>query len=530
MPILAAFAVAAAATSLQAPSLDVVLDRVRQAVEISKFEALPAGYQSTGEATFFGEESDYSGIFTPAGSFVEQVTGPLGSVRAFEGKNAWEADWSGATRTLALRDRELLLASVAIQSGRWLAADSPFEMSVPEGAPPEGKILLDLKVRTGIHKTRLTIDRTTWLPISEAYEGTAGEAKTMFSDWRSTIAGKVPFRIESSEGGLTNTIRLERVEPTPTFVRSPFERLPWVAADTVFDASKTPEVEFRRAFTGHILVHPVLDGKDVGWFILDSGAGSMVIDPKIADEIKMPKVGKIPVVGIGGVLMGSFRKSATFTLGSATIRDLKFVEIDLSQLSAIFRTKIAGIAGYDVFRRSVVELGLKANRLEIHAPGSFKLAEGVWQPLILDGKHPIVEASYEGGRKGMFRLDTGASGTLTFGGALAAKLVEGRVTKPIMLGGVGGMMNAKVGAIDFFELAGYRFEKPEVTFMVDNRHALANEFLDGNIGQDLLLPFTLVFDYGAERIAFVQTGVAPELRRSSGRWPVPGLAWAGARE
>lgn len=520
MPILAAIAAAASLHTLQAPAVGVVLDRVRQAVEFSKFDAQPGGYQSAGKATFFGEESVYSGIFTPAGPFTEHVAGPLGSVQAFDGKTAWKADWTGATRTLDLRDRELLLASMAIQSGRWLAPNSQFEITQAEDAAPGEAIALDLKVRGGLHKTRVLIDANTWLPLSESYEGTAGECKTTFADWRATPFGKVPFRVENSEGGLTNVVRLERVEPTPTFVRNPFAMVPWRAVDTVFDASRPATIEIKRAFTGHILVHPTLDGKDVGWFILDSGAGTMVVDPKVADSIAMPKVGKVPVVGVGGVLMGSFRQSKSFALGPLTIQNLKFVEIDLAQLSAIFRTQIAGIAGYDLFRRSVVELGLDAKRLALHDPASFKLNKGDWQPLILDGAHPIVQATYEGGKKGFFRLDTGASGTLTFGGDLASRLAEGRPTKPILLGGVGGMMNAKVGTLDYFELAGHRFDKPEVTFMTDKRNALANEFLDGNIGQDLLLPFTLVFDYGSARIAFVEEGAA-HLPRFHGRWPVP---------
>ncbi|MCB8932630.1 MAG: retropepsin-like domain-containing protein [Fimbriimonadaceae bacterium] len=521
MPFLAAFAAAVAlqSGSAQVP-LDVVLSNVRHALEIEKFEALPRGFQSTGKATYFGEESSYSGIFTPSGDFVETVAGNLGNAHGFDGKVAWEADWTGATRSLALRDRELLFSSVAIQTGRWLGKESPFDISLPKEPDGDATVELELRFRGGIHKTRITVDRATWLPVSESYESNAGESVTTFSDWRPTIAGKVPFRIENSEGGLTNVIRIERVEPTPTFVRNPFASLGWKALDTTFDTAVPAAVEVKRAFTGHILVHPLLDGKDVGWFILDSGAGSMVVDPKVADEVGMPKVGKVPVVGIGGVLMGSFRQSKTFALGPATIRDLKFIEIDLAQLSGIFRTKIAGIAGYDVFRRAIVELGLKDNRLELHDPVSFRLAKGAWQPLILDGKHPIVQATYEGDRKGFFRLDTGASGTLTFGGDLASKLAEGRPTKPIMLGGVGGMMNAKVGTIEYFDLAGHRFEKPEVTFMTDKRNALANEFLDGNIGQDLLLPFTMVFDYGDQRIAFVQESDAP-LPARSGRWPVP---------
>jgi len=83
------------------------------------------------------------------------------------------------------------------------------------------------------------------------------------------------------------------------------------------------------------------------------------------------------------------------------------------------------------------------------------------------------------------------------------KLLEGRTTQKTLMGGVGGMVTAATGTVDYFELAGHRFDKPRVTFSQSKVGPLSTPFLAGNIGQDLLLPFTVVLDYTHYRIAFV---------------------------
>lgn len=498
-------------------SLDAALQHVRTALRTDLAAGLDHDVRAEGKVMFYGEKGTYELLFSPAGAFAERIDSPLGMSRGFDGMIAWEADWSGATRTLALKDRELTLAQMAITSGAWLDPKSMFGITIDAKGTNGETLKLELTVRGGKHKVWIDVDRKSWLPQRTVHIDSAGKAITTFADWRLTEAGQMPFAVTSSEGGLTNTVTLTKVERAPTFIRSPYSKPPWSPIDTRFDPSALATVEMKRTFTGHILVHPLVDGKDVGWFILDSGAGTMVIDPKIATEQKMPQLGEIPVVGVGGVIKGHFRTSKSFTLGSMTVTDLKFVEIDLGQISRIFQTEVAGIAGYDIFRRAVVSLDLQAKTLAIEEPSKHRLASGKWLPLQLDGKHPIIEATYEGNRAGMFRIDTGAQGTVTFGGDLARELVKNRETTPLMLGGVGGMIQAKQGALSSFTLAGHRFEAPEATFMTSEGNALANDFLAGNIGQDFLMPFQLVFDYGSDRIAFVPHG----RKVPAASWPSP---------
>ena len=74
----------------------------------------------------------------------------------------------------------------------------------------------------------------------------------------------------------------------------------------------------------------------------------------------------------------------------------------------------------------------------------------------------------------------------------------------MIYGGIGGMARAQSGTLEWFELGGQRFDKPRVVFAEADKGALANEYVDGNLGQAFFRPFRLFFDYGRERIALVK--------------------------
>jgi len=119
--------------------------------------------------------------------------------------------------------------------------------------------------------------------------------------------------------------------------------------------------------------------------------------------------------------------------------------------------------------------------------------------------NPAVQATYEGDHKGWFRLDTGANGTVTFHAPIVEKLhmLVGRDTNSGAMAGVGGSTDARVGKIKWFELGGHRFENLVAVFSLAKIGAFADRYLAGNIGQDLMEPFTVVFDFGGSRVAFL---------------------------
>ena len=265
------------------------------------------------------------------------------------------------------------------------------------------------------------------------------------------------------------------------------------------------ELEVKRAPTGHLLVRPVINGIKAGWFIFDTGAGICVVSTPHAAEYSLDSAGEIDSTGVGGHVKNKLYTAKRMEVGPLVLKDHAIMATDLSFLKQFLQDDIAGVLGYGIFEASVVEMSLAQPRIEIHDPAKFELAKGaIWTPLSLDGRIPAVKATFEG-HEGLFRIDTGANGMVTFHEPAVRKwkLLEGRETTEAKLGGVGGFVNAKRGTVAWFELGGVRQEKITAEFAIEAKGTFAESVKDGNIGSDLLKRFTLVFDYGKERVAFV---------------------------
>ncbi len=201
----------------------------------------------------------------------------------------------------------------------------------------------------------------------------------------------------------------------------------------------------------------------------------------------------------------SFRKGERFQLGPLVMHAPIYGDLDLGFLQPAFGTRIAGIVGYDVLARCVAEIEPATSRIRIHDPARYELSGGQWEELVLHWNLACVRARFEGGREGLFRLDTGSTGTVTFHAPAVDQLglLEGRELRAGSSGGVGGSAAAPQGVLAWFELGGQRFERPSVSFSRAETGTLSDPYTTGNIGQSFFEPFRLVFDYPHDRLALV---------------------------
>ncbi|MDR3691334.1 MAG: retropepsin-like aspartic protease [Fimbriimonas sp.] len=481
-----------------------VVENVRQAIHNSANQAWTETLLS-GRATFNGVEGRYALQFQPGGPFVQTIQGALGQTFGSDGKEFWQIDRTGASRRLAFEDVDRTEAVILLLTDRWIDPASRVNATLEKPEPDRKMYRIRIKpIGTGLEE-HITIDPETWLPTSAEFEIASSKTVVELSDWRTAGDVKIPCVAKVTNEGLTDEFRVDTLKPVSQpddATYSPHDNTP---ADRTYDTSKPAQLETKRAASGHVMVHPLVNGNDIGWFILDSGAESMVIDSAAADSLNLAKVGKEAVVGVGGAVQEPFRMADTFTLGPATMRNVSFVEIDLHGLGDIFKVKIAGIVGYDFFRRFTVLLNLKKPLVEVKDSDTYRLPDGAWTKILFSTGNPAVVASFEGDRQDWFRLDTGASGAVTFHAPAVARLhlLDKRQTTPASMAGVGGQTEARVGRLAWFELGGHRFEKVDATFSLAKTGAFADRYLAGNIGQDLMEPFTVVFDFGGSRVAFL---------------------------
>jgi hypothetical protein len=181
------------------------------------------------------------------------------------------------------------------------------------------------------------------------------------------------------------------------------------------------------------------------------------------------------------------------------------LQMDLSFARKAMGNDVVGVIGYDLLSRCIAEISVAEGTIEVHDPSRYKPQSAQWQKLTLNQALPLVEARFEGNRKGLFRIDVGAAGpagTVVFHAPAVEdlQLLKGRTVAQTKI----GPTRVALGKIAWFELAGHRFENPQVIFALDRQGPLGDEYEEGNLGVEFLKPFRLILDYTRERISLVQ--------------------------
>ncbi len=510
IPALVAALGAACLAPAQQP-VDAVMAGVREAAGFKALSSHAGPIQLTGKASLAGTQGTFTLLIDPQGRFMQRIDGPVAVAAGSDGERFWVEDLGSERRLQQLGDREHSVLAGLILTGRWMAPDAPLDLALG-GDGPEGAQLLNFKLRDTELAGTIEIDTATHRARKWSYS-VAAATHTYALGGATQYAGiTFPATIErSSSHGMSTVLTVEQVSDAPTFIRSPFEPVLSPPSDVAFDAGADPKIEVRKAPTGHLLVRPRIAGKDLGWFIFDSGAGSNCIDQRAVAKLDAEPFGEIPAVGVGGTTKSKLVRPASLTLGPATldkpllvVMNLAFLDLPMG-MDTEAGEQISGIIGYNLLHRVVARIDMEAPAISIYDPAAFDASGITWSTLAIDGRVACVEGEFEG-HKGWFHLDTGAGGSSIQLHAPAVerlKLLEGRTTVPTAQGGVGGMVMARQGVLKWFEIGGRRTEDVPATFATQPKGAFATPYTLGNIGGGLVKPFVLVMDYQHGRIAFV---------------------------
>ncbi len=102
-------------------------------------------------------------------------------------------------------------------------------------------------------------------------------------------------------------------------------------------------------------------------------------------------------------------------------------------------------------------------------------------------------------------LDTGVSNSVDINSGFSKenRLLEGRKTIEEGAFGSGGDYKELVGSLEWFEIAGYKFKNPKVSFRIAGVGYEAED-VAGVVGREFMKPFTIVFNYPERRVAFIR--------------------------
>jgi hypothetical protein len=108
-------------------------------------------------------------------------------------------------------------------------------------------------------------------------------------------------------------------------------------------------------------------------FVLDSGAGSTLLDDAVAARLGIKGEGKGSIGGAGsGRTEVAVARNGSVAIGGVTLRGVDFKLMDLSFLEAVWDRRVDGIIGYDLLCVAAVTIDYRARQVVIADPVRFR--------------------------------------------------------------------------------------------------------------------------------------------------------------
>ncbi|MCE9558501.1 MAG: aspartyl protease family protein [Armatimonadetes bacterium] len=464
------------------------------ALGASLFAQAMGTYVLRGTGMIQGAKQKIEIVYDEQFRFRETVRGPIPEVTAFDGKKMWVVGSSGVGHTVFAGAADFSVIPMMVMTGQWKMPQSPLQMTATTTNS------FTLRLRESGQAVSLLLDPLTNNPIEMTHWGADGVDKWTLSNYKTQHGITFPGHVEVHGGGQAISLDFESAAVLPA--EGDF-KMPSPDGSATYIKGAKPEIEVMRRF-GYLFVKPLVAGKDVGWFILDSGADVMVLDPAIARELGAKKIGVQPTAGVTATVDLDIFRGPTFQLGPVRLKSPAFFGLDLADIGKALEIKLGGIVGYDFFARCGVDIDPSAKVIGVYPPDAFVAPQNVnWVPMDFNSNVPVVSAKFEGDREGLFNLDTGSGSTVDFCSPAVVKfeLLKDRKVGTSQTGGAGGSSVSKTGSVKFFEFGGRRFENPSVGFQVTEKGLLSSPYFTGNIGMGFMGKMRVIFDYANQRVS-----------------------------
>ncbi|MFC1683069.1 pepsin/retropepsin-like aspartic protease family protein [Candidatus Zixiibacteriota bacterium] len=485
-------------------TIEQALLSIRQATGYDVLQQWNEGLYVEASGEYLGLPSAFQMYFLPQGLFRTEITSDLTLIEGFDGQRGWMVDETGMPGHLELMALEQSQLMAWTTGGFWLDPKCPLNKDLYPWSESDSVIVFSLLFPSGILTATMTIDSRSFLPQRCVWKTFGQENYIAFDRYEDgggfLFPGEISFSVESYETRLeTQMVRLS--DSALEHLCVPVTTRP---QDTRFVPGKKGSVELKKISSGHLAVRPLVNGQDFGWFLLDTGAGRSVLDRSIADRLGMEVIAESPAMGFGGLVTVRYRRGQLLTLGPLEIDEPTFLGIDLAPLAGAFGCDIAGILGYDLFMRCLVELDVQSDSLLLFEPGTWGAREADWQEIIFNRNAPTLSCSFSGDHTALFDLDTGFPGMVTFNRAFAAKhgLFDEQESEAFTAGGVGGNVEMVTAQLEWLELHGHRWENLAISIAGEAHGVLSDESVAGLVGTGLLASYRTLIDYPNKRIAF----------------------------
>jgi hypothetical protein len=448
---------------------------------------------------------------TRAGRFVDSYAfGPVTGAEGYDGTKSWSLDGSGTvTLSDSGDDREGSVDEAYRRSLSYWYPDRR-QATVENGGERRegGRTFHVLRITpAGGRPFEMWIDAATFL-IDRTIEKAAKETRTTsFSDYREEGGLKLPFRLHvtNGEARFDQVVTYEAYEINPEVGAARFE-VPQVHKDdfSIAGGATSATIPFE-LINNHIYVDARVNGRPLH-VMLDTG-GFNVLTPATAEAMGLASEGSFQARGTGEKPESfGLTRVQEVQIGGATVRDQVFYVMPFRDLDKVEGVPFVGLLGFEVFKRFVVRIDYIARQVTLLLPDAFQAPAGATVvPFTFDEMTPQVEGMLDS-IPGKFTIDTGSRSSLSVNRPFAEKhgLLDnpGRKIEALAGWGVGGGGRGQVMRSGLLELGDVRIPAPVSSIALQQRGALTDPYLAGNVGGGILRRFTVTFDYGRQKIWF----------------------------
>jgi len=268
------------------------------------------------------------------------------------------------------------------------------------------------------------------------------------------------------------------------------------------------EVEFRLAGGENplILVPTMVNDRGPYPFILDTGAGTSLLSPRLADELGVATGGSREGTGAGGKVTVSLGTVSSIAIGGARRAPMPVaITGEVDRIGAAVGARIDGDVGYDFLKdfRATIDYRKRTIRL---AQGAYDVTGGPARSEIpfrlANPNKPLVMVTTFVNRRGpyAFVVDTGASATVLSPELADALGIERTDRSPLT--GAGGTLQTTTSRIGSLVVGTAKLEDLAVVvsdFLGTIGQALGAQ-VDGVVGYNFLRGFRVTIDYPNSRL------------------------------
>jgi hypothetical protein len=441
--------------------------------------------------------------FDDHGRYVTSGRGVIGIAFGFDGTTTWTRDPTGITRTLQLGDGEVERLGQWMINGYWAHPAAPVEVLASRVESDGNEMAITVRLAGSRVWGTLMLDTREWLPREFITNHAGSRQVTRFVAFETLDGRAVPkeIRVETN-GRKTFHVVFDEIRVDPAAGGDAFAAPR--SRDAVSYSGDGGPVKNQRGRVGHHFVRPLINGREVGWFAIDTGAGGTSVDRSVVRELELPHVGVGQSTGVGGQRNFTIHTTESFEVGPVRIEGLTVTGTETSALSMGLSGGYSGLLGMDVLSHCVIDYDQQNSRIALYDPNTYELPEGKWQSLLSYNRKPTIEMEYED-FTGLFTIDTGKPGAVIIGAMAVSRnrLLDGRKTERGTIGGIGGSVDSETGELEWVVWGGRRFDDVPAAFVVETRGVTADETRDGVIGTDLLRRYRVIFDMTHGRIAFL---------------------------